>query len=547
MSVQSRSPDSYRIILQQDAPEPMLRADVRTVTPETLLDHSIRRFESLPIDVYASDANHAGGVYYKSKIAERLLSATDTYRTQQDVRMADRLQALFDAGTDPLRIYCQGAHEAGIDYMIRLRMNDLHDVVGQFCGMSKPSHKPALGFGEPYYYTSQFKKDHPEYLIGDPTDDTASGTFHYWERSALNYALGQIRQYIYGMAEELVRGYDLDILELDFIRFPFFFRRGEAYAQRHVMTELVRRIRQLCDEVGQSRGRSVFLSARVPDTIELGLRIGIDTAGWLSQGLLDMVTIGGGYSPFGVPWEDIVGHAKRAGVPAKACLNHGNFAKDLQRIRAAAHRAYHAGATGLQLWNFWYCMDYYHPKGENPLGLEFVKELTDPSSLTKKALTYEADRIMDPDELVGAAHFHHTWPGQMPMTIGVASDGIGQSVTFDIPEASAGRKGSDEARLLLDIANFWYHDERLELLWNGETLQGVNYELRPHEGIESYRLTCGIPCGSIRAGINLLGLRLTQRNPKVDPFASLLRAELNIPDEGGRLAPVNNNYVRRVY
>ena len=120
MSVQSKSPDSYRIILQQDAPEPMLRADVGTVTPETLLDHSIRRFQSLPIDVYASDANHAGGVYYRSKIAERLLWATDSYRTQQDARMADRLQALFDAGTDPLKIYCQGAHEAGIDYMIRL-------------------------------------------------------------------------------------------------------------------------------------------------------------------------------------------------------------------------------------------------------------------------------------------------------------------------------------------------------------------------------------------------------------------------------------------
>jgi hypothetical protein len=192
-------------------------------------------------------------------------------------------------------------------------------------------------------------------------------------------------------------------------------------------------------------------------------------------------------------------------------------------------------------------MDYYHPKGENPLGLDFVKELTDPGCLAKKALTYEADRIMDPDELVGSTHFHHTWPGQMPMTIGVATDGIGQSVTFDIPEASAGRKDSAEARVLLDIANFWYHDEKLELLWNGETLQKVDYQLRPKEGAESYRLTCVIPCGSIRAGMNLLGLRLTERNPRVDPFVSLLRAELNIPDEGGRLEPVNSSYVQRVY
>ena len=58
--------------------------------------------------------------------------------------------------------------------------------------------KPSSGFGEPYYYVSRLKQDHPEYLIGNPADNTPTGTFRYWERSALNYALGQIRQYMYG-------------------------------------------------------------------------------------------------------------------------------------------------------------------------------------------------------------------------------------------------------------------------------------------------------------------------------------------------------------
>ena len=64
----------------------------------------------------------------------------------------------------------------------------------------------------------------------------------------MNYALGKVRQLVFDMAEELVTGYDLDVLELDFIRFAFYFPRAEAYAQRHVLTGLVRRIRELCRE-----------------------------------------------------------------------------------------------------------------------------------------------------------------------------------------------------------------------------------------------------------------------------------------------------------
>jgi len=548
MHHKAKSPQEYRVILQQDAPEPLIRAEVETVTPETLLEYSIHQFEELPIDVYGSDANHAGGVYYRSSVAERVLSAPPSFRSQQDIRMAERLQALFDAGTDPLQLYCEGAHAAGIDYMIQLRMNDLHDVVGIMVGIDEPNRRPTDIIGEPYYYTSGWKLNHPECLLGNPSDATQQNTYRYFERSALNYALGQVRAYILGMAEELITNYDLDIFEMDFIRFAFFFRRAEAYAQRHTMTQLVRRIRQMCDEVGEKRGRPVRLAARVPDTLELGLRAGIDTAEWLKQGMLDMVTISGGYTPFGTPWEQIVEVANKAGVPTIACLNHGNYAKDPNRIYAAAHRAYAAGVTGLKLWNFWYCFDYYHPQGENPLALEdFVKDIADPACLPDKALSFEVDHVQDPDEFVGSAHFHHGWPGQLPLTIGRAEDGIGQAVTFDIPEGAAARAPSHEAQLVLELQNFWAPEHKLDLLWNGQSLGQVAYELRPHEGAELYRVTSRIPCSSIHSGTNHLELRLSNHNPRVDPFIALLRAELLVPDKQGKLPPGNDNYATQLY
>ena len=530
MPHQAKSPDQYKIVLQQDAPEPMLRAEVGEITPDALLDYSIRLFEHLPIDVYGSDANHAGGVYYRSKVAERMISTLTSYRAKDHTRMTERLKTLFDAGTDPLEIYCKGAHEAGIDYMIQLRMNDLHDVVGHIIDIASPNRSPNEKLGEPYYFTSQWKKDHPEYLLGDPTDDTPSNTYAYWQRSALNYALGKVRAFILDMSRELINNYDLDVFEMDFIRFAFFFRQAEAYAQRHVMTGVVKQIRSICDDVGAKRGRPVRLAARVPDTTELGLRSGIDTAGWLQEGLLDMVTIGGGYTPFGTPWEEIVDVAKKAGVPVLACLNQGPLAKEPKRIYAAAHRAFSAGVTGIKLWNFWYCFDYYHPKGENPYSLEFVNDLVKPESLASKELSFNCDPIQDPSSSIGPAHYHHSWPGQMPMTIGYGEDGIGQMVTFEVPQGALDvRSASHQAQLVLDLINFWAPDDVLELYWNDQRLEGVDFEMRPNEGAEPYRVTYQISCDSFTAGVNRLELRLTKHHPKVDPFISLVHAELTLP------------------
>lgn len=540
---QARPPEDYVLVLQQDAPEPMVRAEGRDITPQTLLDYSIEQFKHLPIDVYASDANHGGGVYYRSKFAERMLSSLDSFRGKDHVRMAERLEKLFDMDTDPLAIYCEGAHAAGIDYMIRLRMNDLHDLGGFHTDIDTPNRSPEDPIGEPYYVKSAWKRDHPECLLGDPADSTPqSASYVHWQRLALNYALAPVRRYIYGIAEELINNYDLDILELDFIRFTFYFRQAEAYAQRYVLTKLIRRIRTACEEAGQRRGRPVRLSARVPDTLELGLRAGIDTAYWLREGLLDMITIGGGYSPFGTRWEEIVSVARKAGIPALACLNHGFFSKDVHRIHAAALRAHEAGVSGYKLWNFWYCFDYYHPKDENPLSLDFVRDLTKPDTLAEKALVFQCDRILDPGSLLGGAHFHHTWPGQMPLTVGVADDGIGQIISFDIPQGVLTRAPTHKARIMLLLENFWASEDRIEFTWNETPLSEVDYELLPKEGIEKYLITCRISCERVKAGPNLLEIKLVENNKRVDPFISLRRAEFVYPDADGRLPPLNRSF-----
>jgi hypothetical protein len=269
------TPQDWRLTLQQDAPEPMLRPEVEQITPQILVDHSVALIEDLPIDVYASDVNHAGGVYYRSQVAEPLLGFPSSFRSRDAARLHDRLRTLFQAGTDPIEIYCKACHEAGIAYAARLRMNDLHDVVGHAMDIARPRHTASEATGEPYFYSSRFKHEHPELHLRDPRVEVPMG-FEYWERHALDYGLAPVREHFLAMATELVTGYDIDLLELDFIRFAFLFRRAEAYTQRHVLTAFVRDLKELCHREGERRGRPLYLSARVPDSVELGLRVGID-------------------------------------------------------------------------------------------------------------------------------------------------------------------------------------------------------------------------------------------------------------------------------
>ena len=226
--------------------------------------------------------------------------------------MNEAVKRLCNQGHDPLEVMCEGAHQAGRDVFLRMRMNDLHDRVGDIRGLDRPTKPPKTSHIEPYYYTPQWKRDHPEWLIGDPHAPYPDFSFQFMEAKAGNYAIGPFRQMMYELAAEAITGYDLDGFEIDFIRFPFLFPRAEAHAQRHVMTAFVRRIRDLTKEQAARRGRPIFLSARVPSTVELSLRVGIDLPFWLKEGLLDMVVIGGGYLPFSTPWKDIGDLAEKA-------------------------------------------------------------------------------------------------------------------------------------------------------------------------------------------------------------------------------------------
>ena len=516
-SYQSRQPHDYRVLLQ-DTGDPLTRI-FGPLTREQLIETSIGPIKEYPIDAYCHCVNHAGGVYHDSKVREKVAEHIRRLQSGTMVQMRQAISQLIAEGNDPLTVYAEGAHNAGMDYFLRLRMNDLHDRVGYQMSLGK-----ALGrVAEPYYYPSKFKLDHPEYLLGDPDEVSNTESKAFWEAGALNYALGQVRDYTVKLAKELVEMYDLDGLELDFIRHPFLFASGQAYAQRHVMTAVIRRIREIANDAAKARGRAITLSVRVMDSIEMNRMIGLDVNTWLRDGLLDMITIGGGYCPFGTPWREIASLAQRYSVPALGTMN---MIRKLGReaIRAAAERMFAHGVQGILLWNFFYEMEYYHEPGRSHLGLEFTHELARPDALKTLPRTYHlATSLRGSSGFVPPSQEHGCWPGQVPMTIGQATDGIGNRAVFDIADSP----GPGRITLSLEILNLAPDDELL-FFWNDEPIHHKPDAWVGNIAHDRHRFEFDLSSERVCKGENRLELRLTKRCPDLVPYVTLLEGKLRI-------------------
>ena len=542
---QAKRPEEIRVMLQ-DIGDPLSRMPWPP-TPEGLLSGSIEPIEGSGIDVYAYGIYHAGGCTHDSKVYQKIGDNIAVMYEASGLQMYEGVKRLAEQGYDPLQIMCEGAHAVGKDFFLRMRMNDLHDRVGQYIKRGEaPTKRPKTGWLEPYYYTPQWRKEHPEWLIGDPDTSAPQFTFESFEAGAPNYLHAPVREIMFGLASEAVCNYDIDGFEIDFIRFPYLFPWATAWAHRHVMTAFIRKLREMIDEQARQRGRPIIFSARVPDTVELSLRMGLDLETWFAEGLLDMCVISGGYAAFTTPWADIVSLARKHELTTLACFRplggwgwrrteqgiqaEPTIQQQLEHIRAATYRAYQAGVTGVELWNQFYEMPHYYApsqqEGIHYLGYGFTHELADIDSLAGKKKAYLLGGGYEHNFIYG----HASWCGQLPLMITPATDGIGQTVTFDVGD-DLSQFPNARAELWINIVDLFFEDV-IEFEWNGQPLLPRD---EPYLGqtVYSNREFCfDIPSGGVKPGSNEFTIYLRERTIRLEQFVTLDFARLSIDPEG---------------
>ena len=258
-------------------PDPVIyRTRVATAFDKYLVDVSMKVYE----DIWAVDNADPEGI------------------RRNAAAQAEYVARLLAAGTSPFEITIEACHEAGVPVLASYRMN-----------------------GEDWYHRSHELYDlgrwHPEYRIPF-TDREKTLMVEGLERlpaekrprvdpdftGALDYAVPEVLEQRLRMFTEVATLYDIDGIEFDFRRWTHMISRPlENYP---VLTELVRRTREMLDRTAEQKGRGrMLLCVRVGPSLDdpadteypggnistdfSSRLLGLDVAAWIEQELVDAV------------------------------------------------------------------------------------------------------------------------------------------------------------------------------------------------------------------------------------------------------------------
>jgi hypothetical protein len=180
-------------------------------------------------------------------------------------RALDNLLAIQRQGIDlPDRVIRRCRHR-GMSPWISLRMNDCHynDI---------PSH--------PFH--GSFWKKNPEF-----SRKNSPGYY----ASCLDYAHPEVRDFFKALIVESLDRYDIDGLELDFMREPYLFSAGQESQGAKTLSGWMREVRRLVEEAAAKRGHPIRLGVRVPSRPEVALALGLDAVAWAREGLIDLLVV----------------------------------------------------------------------------------------------------------------------------------------------------------------------------------------------------------------------------------------------------------------
>ncbi len=197
--------------------------------------------------------------------------------------------AVYRQGIDyPARVVAR-CRARGMSPWISLRMNDCHcnDV---------PEHA----------FHGGFWKKNPQLRR-----QNCSGYF----ATCLDYAKVEVRDFFEALAAESLARWDIDGLELDFMREPYLFSAGKEAEGRQILTAWLRGIRARTTAAAAARGHPVRLGVRVPSRPEVAFAMGLDAIGWAKEGLIDLLVVTPRWATleFDMPleqWREQLGGAK---------------------------------------------------------------------------------------------------------------------------------------------------------------------------------------------------------------------------------------------
>ena len=225
---------------------------------------------------------------YPSKVAHCVTAKranSDITLSPSQAVLSESLDTLLSQGVIPVQVALEHVHDMGLKFDAMFRMGINGDIPPcDICHEGLVASRPQL---------RMVAKD------GTPLEKAS-------------YAFPQVQEFMLSLIREVIENFDIDGVDLGWIRGPqfvgyetpfvedFMKEHGEdprtldendIRAQRlraRYLTDFVRRVRRLVDEMGDKRGRKIELSAWLFSS-EACLFFGLDVETWLKEELLDQI------------------------------------------------------------------------------------------------------------------------------------------------------------------------------------------------------------------------------------------------------------------
>ena len=225
-----------------------------------------REIEAVPFSTYVFLAATPDICTYDSKQGE---TYGDRFGKDFSRSWAPGIRALRAEGTDVLKVVTSHMRAKGKEVLAAIRMNDTHHT----------------HIGHTHPLCPQFTIDHPQFVIKQPDSRT--------NETALDYSHPQVREHRLNIMREIVEGYDVDGLELNFVRWAKHFPRDQGREKAPIMTNYIGQMRKMLAKVAAGRKPSgdaapdglrrsakprkrMTLGVRVPESIAACWLAGVD-------------------------------------------------------------------------------------------------------------------------------------------------------------------------------------------------------------------------------------------------------------------------------
>lgn len=251
-----------------------------------------------------------------------------------------------------LNAACRAYRQAAF---VSVRLNDEHHVEW----IDKKGHTNGI------HSISRFLAEHRDFMFG--------GDLQIWANRALNWIHPEVPAHMLELITEQCENYDIDGLELDFMRYPHLFDVSKTTPQeRQAVTEgFVTAVRAVLDRTARN-GCHRYLCVRVPSDIGMWEAIGLVPERLGALGV-EMVNVSSSY--FTDQWVDRGEFTRRMpelAVYFEIChctttgtaLNASGYDNFIYRrtteneIYTTAHMAYAKGAQGMSYFNFVYYREH---------------------------------------------------------------------------------------------------------------------------------------------------------------------------------------------